>query len=219
MSTIVIVGSASALSLAIARVFGQKGFSVALVSRSQARLDSLAERLAGEGVQARGFAADITDKPSVEAVFSAIADRFGEIEILEFSPAPRVPVQAAGSADALHLSMESVRPRMEFLLGGAINVVGQVLTTMLDRDSGTLIFTTNLSSVHPSPMPADVGIAGAALRNWAHALNVALSDTNVHVAHVAVGVPIAGGDADATSLAPLYWDIYTARDQVELLCT
>ncbi|HEY9522991.1 MAG TPA: SDR family NAD(P)-dependent oxidoreductase [Thermopolyspora sp.] len=215
MSTIAIVGTASTLNLAIAQVFGDKGFNVALVSPSQAKPDDLADRLNADGIPAGGFTADILDRPAVETAFAAINKRFGEIEVLEFSPASGAG--DPGNADALHLTMESLRPRLAFFVGGAISVVNQVLPSMLARDSGTMIFTTGMSSVRPPAMPADVGIAGAALRNWAHSLNVALADTNVHSAHVAIGVGTA--DADVSSIAPLYWDIYTQRDQVELLFT
>jgi NAD(P)-dependent dehydrogenase (short-subunit alcohol dehydrogenase family) len=220
VSTIVIVGAGPGLGLAIAQVFGHKGFKVALIARNQQKLDNLADRLTRESIDAAGFAADIMDPSSVEAAFRRIGERLGPIEILEYSPTPRPQALGAGNVDAVHLTMENLRPQIDFYLGGAINAVRQVLPRMLENDKGTLIFTTGLSSVQPSGMLADVSIAGAGLRNWAHGLHFALADTAVHSAHVAIGVAIGGATgAEATDIAPLYWDIYTQRDQVELLYT
>jgi hypothetical protein len=77
-----------------------------------------------------------------------------------------------------------------------------------------------MSSVHPTELLADISIAGAGLRNWTHGLHAALIDTGVHAAHIAIGVAIGrdpGGEPAA--IAPLYWDTYIQRDQVELLYT
>ena len=47
MPVLAIVGAGPGLGLSIAKVFGSHGFSVALISRSEEKLDALAERLAG----------------------------------------------------------------------------------------------------------------------------------------------------------------------------
>ncbi len=54
MTTIAIVGAGAGLGAAVARRFGAEGFAVALISRSQERVDELARTLADEGITARG---------------------------------------------------------------------------------------------------------------------------------------------------------------------
>src|SRR5215475_3954723 len=87
MPTIAIVGAGPGLGLSIAKVFARHGFSVALVSRTQEKVDHLAAELAGAGADAAGFAADVTDRPSLAAAFTRIKERFGGIDVLEYSPA------------------------------------------------------------------------------------------------------------------------------------
>jgi short-subunit dehydrogenase len=58
--SIVIVGAGPNLGLAVARRFGGEGFSVGLVSRTQAKLDDLAAQLEDDGVTA---AARATSRP------------------------------------------------------------------------------------------------------------------------------------------------------------
>lgn len=67
MPTIAIVGAGSGLGLSIAKAFGDNGFSVALVSRTQEKLDTLAAELNEAGIEAAGFAADVMDPASVAA--------------------------------------------------------------------------------------------------------------------------------------------------------
>ncbi|GID26712.1 SDR family NAD(P)-dependent oxidoreductase [Paractinoplanes brasiliensis] len=92
MPTIAIVGAGPRLGLSIAKVFGRNGFSVALVARTQDKLDRLAVELGESGIDAAGFAADIMDRPPLIAAFTGIKERFGTIDVLEFSPAPHNPV-------------------------------------------------------------------------------------------------------------------------------
>src|SRR5262249_39234036 len=87
MPTIAIVGAGPGLGLSIARVFGRHDFSVALVSRSQEKLDGLVAELGESGVDAAGFAADVTDRPSLAAAFARITERLGRVDVLEYSPA------------------------------------------------------------------------------------------------------------------------------------
>ncbi|MEV4229069.1 SDR family NAD(P)-dependent oxidoreductase, partial [Streptomyces bobili] len=51
MPVIAVIGAGPGLGLSIARRFGKEGFQVALVSRTQDKLDALAARLAEEGIE------------------------------------------------------------------------------------------------------------------------------------------------------------------------
>jgi NAD(P)-dependent dehydrogenase (short-subunit alcohol dehydrogenase family) len=99
--TLAIVGAGPGLGLSIAKVFGRNGFSVALISRTREKVDRLAAELAESGIDAAGFAADIMDRPSLVAAFARIKDRFGPVDVLEYSPAPHNPVPGITMAGPL----------------------------------------------------------------------------------------------------------------------
>ena len=61
MTTIAIIGAGKGLGAAVARRFGKEGHAVGLISRHQGRLDALAAELEQDGVQAKGFVADVRD--------------------------------------------------------------------------------------------------------------------------------------------------------------
>ena len=73
MSTIAIIGAGPGLGQATARRFGREGFSVALISRAQAHVDELARQLTGDGITARGYAADVRDPQRLRAALDAAA--------------------------------------------------------------------------------------------------------------------------------------------------
>ena len=97
MPVIAVIGAGPGLGLSIARRFGGEGFQVALVSRTQDKLDALAARLAEEGIEAAGFAADVTRPDSLQSALAAVADRFGAVDVLEYSPADPTFAGAAAS--------------------------------------------------------------------------------------------------------------------------
>jgi NAD(P)-dependent dehydrogenase (short-subunit alcohol dehydrogenase family) len=212
MPTLAIVGAGPGMGLAIARTFGRNGFQVALIARNQDKLADLVAQLAEERITAAGFTADVSDRPSLVAAFAAIKERFGPVDVLEFSPAnPALPIAAP-----TEVSIANVQPQIDFYIYGAITAVEQVLPDMLERGSGTLLFTTGGSSIAPVPMFANIGIAGAGLRNWIHTLHAALAEQGIQAAHVAISAWIGHQPgAEPENIAPLYWELYTQRDQVE----
>jgi NAD(P)-dependent dehydrogenase (short-subunit alcohol dehydrogenase family) len=161
----------------------------------------------------------VLDRPSLTAALAAAADRFGPVDVLEYSPAPHGAPPGLGMTDVLHATAENVQPQVEFYIYGAITAVQAVLGGMLERGRGTLLFTTGASSAVTMPPMGNVGIAGAGLRNYALALNAALADRGVYAAHVPLAVYIGSGgpETQPDTIADLYWDLYLTRDQPERL--
>jgi NAD(P)-dependent dehydrogenase (short-subunit alcohol dehydrogenase family) len=215
MPVIAIIGAGPGMGLAIARTFGAQGYKVALLSRSPARLEPLVAELAGRGIEAAAFTADVLDRASIASGLTAVKQRFGSIDVLEYSPADRgLPL-----ASISQLSHDNLQVAFDFNVHGAFAAVQAVLPDMLARRAGTILFTTGASSVSPhsgNEMFANFAVAGAALRAYAHALHAALAPSGVQVGHVAIGAWI-GQQPGATpeAIAPLYWELHTRRDQVE----
>lgn len=220
MTTIAIVGAGPGLGRSIAARFGREGSQVALVSRDQAKLESLAQGLAAQGVDAAGFAADVTDPASLEAAFTAVTGRFGPVDVLEYSPAP--PNSQTGPlapVGAIELTVAAVAPQIEYYLYGGIGAIGQVLPGMLERGAGTILVTTGASSgpvVHP-PF-ASIAAASGALRNWVLNLNAALAPKGIYAAHVAIAAWIGNGGprSQPDVIADSYWQLYQDRTEAEL---
>lgn len=68
---------------------------------------------------------------------------------------------------------------------GAVAAGRAVLPAMLERGSGTLLFTSGISAVHPPALLGNIGIAAAGLRNYALSLAETLAGRGVHVGPIA----------------------------------
>jgi NAD(P)-dependent dehydrogenase (short-subunit alcohol dehydrogenase family) len=157
----------------------------------------------------------VLDRASIASGLTTVKQRFGSIDVLEYSPADwGLPL-----ASISDLSHDNMQTAFDFNVHGAFAAVQAVLPDMLARKAGTILFTTGASSVYPhlgNERFANFAIAGAGLRAYAHALHAALAPSGVQVGHVAIGAWI-GRQPGATpeAIAPLYWELHTQRDQVE----
>ncbi|HVV08357.1 SDR family NAD(P)-dependent oxidoreductase [Amycolatopsis sp.] len=220
MPTIAIVGAGPGLGLSIAKAFGDNGFSAALVSRTQEKLDTLAAELKEAGIEAAGFTADVMDPASVAAAFDRIKERFGAVDVLEYSPAPHNPVPGLSSPAPLEASRANIQPQIDYYLYGGIAATEQVLPAMVERDSGTILYSTGGSSMDPLAGPADftaTAIGSGALRTYALKLHQATADTGVYIAHIPIFAWIGAGgpETQPDTIAQHYWTAYTTRDGAE----
>ncbi|TQJ31514.1 SDR family NAD(P)-dependent oxidoreductase [Microbacterium sp. SLBN-146] len=220
MPTIAIVGAGPGLGLAIAKAFGSNGFTVALVSRTQEKLDALASELSDAGIEAAGFAADVMDPASIAAAFDRIKERFGDVDVLEYSPAPHNPVPGLSNPTALQADRSSIQPQVDYYLYGGIAASEQVLPRMLERGSGTIIYTTGGSSMDPmagSPEFTTTAIGSGALRTYALKLHQATAGTGVYVAHVPIfaWIGVGGPETQPDAIAQHYWSLYNTREGAE----
>jgi NADP-dependent 3-hydroxy acid dehydrogenase YdfG len=87
MPVLAIVGAGPGMGLAIAKTFGANGYKVGLLSRNPVKLQPLVAELAEHGIEAAAFALDVLDRASMTAGLAAVQQRFGRIDVLEFSPA------------------------------------------------------------------------------------------------------------------------------------
>lgn len=212
MKTIAIIGAGPGLGFSIAKKFGENGFRVALVSRNQEKLNQLAAQLKDLGIEASGFAADLYDKNQIVKAFSAIKEKYGFIDVLEFSPTagnfPPTPASQVTEDNAMDL--------FQGLVIGAIRCVQQVLPDMLEKGTGAILFTTGLSAIYPIPMMGNVGIALSGLRNYALNLHSDLKPKGIYVGHLSLGVFIKPGtQTDPKYIADAWYEMYNKKEKAE----
>jgi short-subunit dehydrogenase len=215
MSTIAIVGVGPLLGMGIARKFGAQGFKVALIARRAEALQEYVQELQQLGIEAGAFPADVTDPQQIAAAFTAIKQRFGFIEVLEFSPT-QWNKGGYEATTALATTVDSADHDFQLLVLGAIASARQVLPEMLEREQGALFFSTGYSAIKPIPYITSLCIANSGLRSYAYCLSEELAPKNIYVGTVSIAAFIqAGTDGDPDTIAELYWDMYKKRDRVE----
>ena len=212
MTSIAIIGAGKGLGAAVARRFGAEGFTVGLISRHQGRLDALAAELEQDGVQARGFVADVRDPASLAAALEQVTETLGPIEVLQYSPLPQKdfmrPVLETTPADL-------VGP-VEFSIYGPVAAVHQVVPGMrfLGENRGTILFVNGGSAVKPGRNVTGTSVAFAGQAAYAELLHEVLGEEGIQVSQLIIGGQIVEGDEDKdpTVLAELLWKLHTDRD-------
>jgi NADP-dependent 3-hydroxy acid dehydrogenase YdfG len=211
--SIVIVGAGPNLGAAIARRFGREGLPVGLVARNAGKLEALAHDLASAGITADYAAADIRDAGALSSAITSLADRLGPVEVLEYSPLPAPEFMKP----ILETTVDDVRGPLEFSVLGAVAAVTTVVGPMVERGSGTILFTTGGAAINPYPSRAGVGIAFAGEVAYARMLHDELRDRGVHVAHTAIGGRIAPGeDHEPDDVADALWRRHTERSEFQV---
>ncbi|MDA0184015.1 SDR family NAD(P)-dependent oxidoreductase [Solirubrobacter phytolaccae] len=206
--SIVIVGAGPNLGAAVARRFGREGLAVGLVARNAEKLEALAGELTADGLTADYAAADIRDAEALSAAIGSLADTLGPVEVLEYSPLPA----KAFMKPILETTVDDVRGPLEFSVLGAVAATTTVIGPMLERGSGTILFTTGGAAINPYPLRAGVGISFAGEVAYARMLHDEVAERGVHVAHTAIGGRIApGADHEPDDVADLLWRLHVER--------
>lgn len=213
MTTIAIVGAGRGLGAAVARRFGAEGFAVGLISRNQGRLDALADELGKDGVQARGFTADVRDPASIAAALERVTETLGPIEILQYSPLPQKdfmrPVLETTPADMIG--------PVEFSIYGPIAAVHQVVPGMrfLGENKGTILFVNGGSAVKPGRAVTGTSVAFAGQAAYAQLLNEVLGEEGIQVSQLIIGGAISDDhpEKNPAALAEKLWELHVGRDR------
>jgi NADP-dependent 3-hydroxy acid dehydrogenase YdfG len=230
--TMAVLGAGTGLGRSVARRFGRAGFRVALVARRKPRLDQLVAQLRDEGVDARGFAADLADRRAAVAVLDAITAELGPLDVVEYAPAGLDLVQRQVSV--LDADVESFEFGLDLLLRTPVAVVRAVLPQMMARGDGALLFGTGAAAGTPFPQVANVGTAAIAARGYLLNLNAALADTGVYVGLLQVAGMVGDSEPaefmaarygaaelptplDPADLAEACWNLYRKRDTFEVV--
>lgn len=226
--TIAIFGAGPGLGAAVARRFAGEGFRVALIARNKQRLDALVDQLAAEGIDAAGFSADLTAPDEIPALITAIRDRFGRIDVIEYGPIPSTPFTPAAE-----LKPATIAAGTPLLVLTPLAIVQAVLPEWTQRGDGAFLMTTGATAVHPRPHASGAGPLMAAARNWLYSLHGELAASGIYAATLSIAAFITGSQAekaataagdprtatlprvDPAELAAIYWDMYTHRDRVE----
>ena len=209
MTTIAIPGAGPGLGAAAAARFGREGFSVALISRTQDKLDRLSNDLTADGVEARGYAADVRDRAALTSALEAAASELGPIEVLQYSPVPN----AAFLRPVLETTVDDLVAATEFSILAPVAAVQQVLPGMGRLGRGTILLVNGSSAVTPNGRVGGTSTAFAGESAYGAMLHDAVRPQNIHVGQLIIPGAIGGGDPlfAPEALADRLWAIHAER--------
>lgn len=175
-----VTGGGSGINFGIAQALVAHGANVALVSRTQEKLDAAAERLDPTGARARGFAADVRDVEALGAAIAHTVDAFGRIDILVNG--------AAGNflAPAAQLSPNGFKTVLEIDAVGTFNA-SRLCFDHLVASHGVVLNVSATQAWIPTPMQVHAGAAKAAIQKMTQDLALEWGPMGIRVVAIAPG--------------------------------
>ena len=218
--TIVVVGFGPGVSTGMADKFGAKGFSVALVGRSQDRLAEGVRALRTAGVTAAAFVADAGDPTAIRAALAKARAELGPITVLHwnaFDSANRLNLVTAGP--------DEVRGAFDVAVVGLLAAVQEALPDLKAAGDGAVLITNGaLGDLAPMMDQFAIGLnaVGVALGNAAKAkliglLAAQLQPEGVYVGEVTIAGAIKGTPTgndlgiEPATVAEAFWTLYQTR--------
>jgi 3-oxoacyl-[acyl-carrier protein] reductase len=134
----IITGGAQGIGLATALKFAEEGATVVVCDLKPEGVDAAVAMVRARGAQALGFTANVTDRPALDDMVSAVRSRLGSIDVL---------VNNAGitrDARLQKMTAEQFDAVIDVNLRGVFNATQAVLPVMLEQQSGVVL---NASSV------------------------------------------------------------------------
>jgi len=194
--TALVTGASSGIGKATAQALAQADFGVALVARSQMKLEALASELKASGGQAKAFAIDLAEVDQVREKIEGAIAAFGPVDIL-------VNCAGMGYTGALSdMPLADWQSVMTLNVTSIFQVVQAALPGMRDRGVGTIV---NIASIAAQQSFADWGAYGVSKAALVALSNAIASEESMHGIRVitispgAVNTPIWDSDTVQTT--------------------
>jgi len=175
-----VTGGGSGINLAIAERFAEHGAKLALIGRTQAKLDAAAEGIAGKGGTALGFAADVRDYAALSAAIASAREQLGKINFVVCGAAGNFP------APALGMSANAFKSVVDIDLLGTFNTCRAVFEH-LERPGASIVNISATQAFVPMPMQAHVCAAKAGVDMLTRTLALEWGIEGVRVNSIAPG--------------------------------
>ena len=165
---VIVTGGTVGIGRATARAFADKGWSVGIIARDEARLRSTEAELAGLGVTALGISADVADAAAVDAAAARFELELGSIDVWVNNAMATVVSPAAS------ITPDEFRRVTDVTYLGQVNGTLAALRHMTSRGRGTIIQISSGLGIRSAPLQSAYCGAKAAVRGFTDSLRAEL---------------------------------------------
>jgi len=175
-----ITGGGSGINLAIAERFAEHGAKVALIGRTQQKLETAAAGIEESGGTAAGFPADVRNYDALSGAIVMAREKFGRIDLVICGAAGNFP------APALGMSANAFKSVVDIDLLGTFNTCRAVFEH-LNRPGASVINISATQAFVPMAMQAHVCAAKAGVDMLTKTLALEWGPEGVRVNSIAPG--------------------------------
>jgi len=147
--TVVVTGGAGGIGREVCAGFAREGASVAVVDVDESAAVALAEELGRDaGVDAAGYAVDVSDQAAVTSLMRAVHERLG---------GPHVLVTLAGGSLGTPKGLEEIEPEhvdavVDVNVKGTFYCCQAAAPYMTEAGGGAMVTTSSIGGRQPSPV-------------------------------------------------------------------
>jgi 3-oxoacyl-[acyl-carrier protein] reductase len=208
-------GSAQGIGYAAAKLLAEMGAEVAIAATGQ-RIHQRVAELREAGHVARGYIADLTDRPATSAMIEVVESDFGKIDILVNNAGMTMEGSPEESSDFAELSDDAWDFAIARNLTTCYNVTRLVLPGMIRHKYGRIV---NVSSV-TGPMVSSRGTAAysaakAAMVGMSRSIAIEVAMDNVTINNVAPGWIETASQLEEEMIAARYTPLGRAGTPLE----
>jgi NAD(P)-dependent dehydrogenase (short-subunit alcohol dehydrogenase family) len=191
---IVVLGAGPGVGAAVARRFGQAGYDLALLSRSQEQVGELGQQLQAEGFTTGWTATDLTDSAALTAAIQRFAEHANGLQHVHFNPS------VTRMKDPLALTPDELLADVNV---GAASLLTAVQAARPYLQPGARITATGSRAADiPWAQAASLGVQKASLRNLVQAIDATLAPDGIRAMSLTVtGVLAADSPFDPAHVA------------------
>lgn len=193
------------MGLAIARRFAKEGFTIAMIARNTAKLQTLKATLQAEGYEAHDFIADASDEDSLQSAFTLIQTQLGNPDVLIYN------VATPKMEPILNETIDTLAIDFKINVAGALVATKAVLPAMKAQGQGTILFTGGGFALYPSPDFGSLSLGKAGIRSLAKMLAEALQSDGIRVGTITICGTVNPQDPKYSpdQIAESYWAFHT----------
>ena len=187
---IAVVGAGPGIGEAVARQFVAKGFTVALLARTEEKLQKMSIGINQEYGQgsAAYYITDLRDESSVIASFKNIRAQQGPVNVLVYNAGAR----RVNGKRILDTTSEEFENFTKINLFGAFWSTKCALPDMLAAGKGTILFTGATGALRGMPGLSSFSPGKFGLRSLCQVITREYQSEGIHAAHVIVDGPVDG---------------------------
>ena len=196
----VVTGGAGVLCREFCKALAMCGAKVAVLNRTLAKAEAVAEEIRAMGYEAAAFSVDVTDKDSVRQAHEAVLKKYGKCDILINGAGGNDP---AATADDEFFSMETLLdeskksffdlPQEGFGKVFSLNIMGTLLPTqefardMVEKGTGSILNISSMNAFTPLTKIPAYSAAKSGVSNFTQWLAVHFAKTGIRVNAIAPG--------------------------------
>lgn len=184
-----VIGVGPGIGEAVSHHFAAKGFTVALIARTEEKLAKIQKTInddVGSPTASKYYVADARSESSLQSIFAQIKAELGAVDVLIYNAGSR----RFTPRTILETSSEEFENFTRINLFGAFFAAKCVIPDMLAKRRGTILLTGATGSIRGNAGVSSFSPGKFGLRSLSQIITREFQSKGIHTAHVLVDGPV-----------------------------